>query len=39
MTRQFMNDVNIQKTVHPDFDVEQTLALLTVDEKIALIHN
>lgn len=32
-----MNDVNIQKTVHPDFDVEQTLALLTVDEKIALI--
>ncbi|KOS38307.1 hypothetical protein ACN38_g10859 [Penicillium nordicum] len=37
MTRQFMNDSNVQKTVHCDFDVEQTLALLTVDEKIALI--
>lgn len=37
MTREFMNHANVQKKVHSDFDVEQTLALLTVDEKIALI--
>lgn len=37
MTRQFTNDANVQKTVHSDFDVEHILALLTVDEKIALI--